>query len=162
MPPTDLAVAPTEAAIAERQTERMVLVCVDEHLFALPVERIREVVFARPYTPLPGADAAIRGLINLRGRMVTVVDLGVVTRLTPAGDEPEHSVAILQHGAGLAGLAVDDVAGMVEAEPAALSSAADALRAVRVDRAYLRGLGEDDGRIFVALDPDAILAPLLG
>lgn len=139
----------------------MVLFRVDEHFFALPIERVREIVSARPYTPLPGSDVAVRGLINLRGRMVTVLDLGTLTRSTPAAECPDHSIAILEHGARTIGLAVDDVAGIVTVDAAALNRAGDALRSLRIDRAYVRGVAEDAGRIFLAVDPDAILAPLL-
>jgi purine-binding chemotaxis protein CheW len=56
---------------------------------------------------------------------------------------------------------VQEVARIVSVDTAALQDAASALRALRVDRAYLRGVGETDGEVFVAVDPDEIIAPIL-
>ena len=56
-------------------TERVVLFLAGGHQFGIAVSRIREIIPARAYTPLPGTGAHVCGLINLRGRIVTVVDL---------------------------------------------------------------------------------------
>ena len=63
--------------------ERMALLVVGEHRFGVAIERIREIIPARPYTPLPGSGPHVCGLINLRGRIVTVVDLGARLKLPP-------------------------------------------------------------------------------
>jgi purine-binding chemotaxis protein CheW len=141
--------------------ERMALLSVGEHRFAVAIERIREIIPARAYTPLPGSGPHVCGLINLRGRIVTVVDLGARLHLPPAAANPDHSIVIVDHRGRLAGLAVDDVSRIVDVDPAALADAADALRAVRIDRAYLRGVGETDGQVFVAIDPDEVISPIL-
>jgi purine-binding chemotaxis protein CheW len=44
--------------------------------YLVPIERVRELVAAAPLTPLPGAPAWVRGIFNLRGAVVPVVDLG--------------------------------------------------------------------------------------
>src|SRR5690349_7847733 len=82
------------AGLEAATTERMVLFVVGEHRFAVPVARIREIIPARPYTPLPGSGGHVCGLINLRGRIVTVVDLGARLHLPPASHSPEHSIVI--------------------------------------------------------------------
>lgn len=159
--PTDTQAAPPGEAADEAVLERMALLVVGEHRFAVSIDRIREIIPARPYTPLPGSGPHVCGLINLRGRIVTVVDLGARLRLAPASANPDHSIVIVEHRGKLAGLAVEEVARIVSVDTAALQDAADALRALRIDRAYLRGVGETDGELFVAVDPDEILAPIL-
>jgi purine-binding chemotaxis protein CheW len=141
--------------------ERMALLVVGEHRFAVPIDRIREIIPARPYTPLPGSGPHVCGLINLRGRIVTVIDLGARLKLAPASANPEHSIVIVEHRGRLAGLAVEEVSRIVDVDTEALQDAAATLRALRIDRAYLRGVGETDGQVFVAVDPDEIIAPIL-
>lgn len=150
-----------DGAADEAATERMVLFVVGEHRFGVPIGRIREIIPARPYTPLPGAEPSVCGLINLRGRIVTVVDLGARLSLVPAASREDHSIVIVEHRGKLVGLAVEDVARIVDVESGTLSTAAETLRALRIDRAYLRGVGEADDRIFVAVEPDEILDPIL-
>lgn len=159
--PTDTQAVPAGESADEAVLERMALLVVGDHRFAVEIGRIREIIPARPYTPLPGSGAHVCGLINLRGRIVTVVDLGARLRLSPASANPDHSIVIVEHRGKLAGLAVEEVARIVDVDPAALQDAADALRALRIDRSYLRGVGETDGGLFVAVDPDEIIAPIL-
>lgn len=47
----------------------------DDYLFAVPVTQVQEVLKQQPHTPTPGAPASVAGLINLRGQVVTALDL---------------------------------------------------------------------------------------
>jgi purine-binding chemotaxis protein CheW len=141
--------------------ERMVLFVVGAHRFGVPIGRIREIIPGRAYTPLPGSEAFVCGLINLRGRIVTVVDLGARLGLAPASSHPDHGIVIVEHRGKLVGLAVQEVARIVAADPGTLQDSADTLRSLRIDRAYLKGVGQAGDEIFVAVDPDEILDPIL-
>lgn len=48
---------------------------VKDHLFGVPISAVQEVLLSQPVTPVPLAPAEIPGLINLRGQIVTVLDL---------------------------------------------------------------------------------------
>jgi purine-binding chemotaxis protein CheW len=159
--PTDTRAEPLGETPDEAVLERMALLVVGEHRFAVAIDRIREIIPARPYTPLPGSGSHVCGLINLRGRIVTVIDLGARLKLAPASANPDHSIVIVEHRGRLAGLAVEEVSRIVDVDTAALQDAASTLRALRIDRAYLRGVGETNGQVFVAVDPDEIIAPIL-
>ncbi|HEX8319826.1 chemotaxis protein CheW [Longimicrobium sp.] len=161
MLPTQALQEPAGDAGGEVVLERMALFVVGEHRFGVGIDRIREIIPARPYTPLPGSGSHVCGLINLRGRIVTVVDLGARLHLPPASANPDHSIVIVEHRGKLAGLAVEEVSRIVNVDPAALADAADSLRALRIDRSYLRGVGEVDGEVFVAVDPDEVISPIL-
>lgn len=161
MLPTQAQQEPAGDAGDEVVLERMALFVVGEHRFGVGIDRIREIIPARPYTPLPGSGSHVCGLINLRGRIVTVVDLGARLHLPPASANPDHSIVIVEHRGKLAGLAVEEVSRIVNVDPAALADAADSLRALRIDRSYLRGVGEVDGEVFVAVDPDEVISPIL-
>jgi purine-binding chemotaxis protein CheW len=78
--------------------------------YALPVERVREIVRVRPVTPMPRVPAEVLGLISLRGEIVQVLDLR--RRLGLAEAEPTRAsrVMIVHGGDGrVAGLLVDAV-----------------------------------------------------
>ena len=62
---------------AEILGRRMLLFGVGARLCACDLEVVREIVPSRPATRLPGAPEWVRGLINLRGTLVTVIDLHV-------------------------------------------------------------------------------------
>lgn len=150
-----------DALAADEALERIVLLGAGGHWFGVAIGAIREIIPPRPYTPLPGSEAFVCGLINLRGRIVTVVDLGARLGLRAASADPEHSIVVLEHGGRLVGMAVEEVSRIVRADLENLEMGADLLRSLRIDRAYLLGVGEADDRIFVAVDPDEIFRPIL-
>lgn len=120
--------------------------------YAVPVERVREIVRLRPITPIPRAPAALLGVVALRGDMIQVVDLR--RRLGLADAEPARSQrVVVLHGADgeAAGLRVDaasDVLRVPEADlepaPAGESGAVTALCAWQ-------------GRFVSILDVDRVL-----
>ncbi len=78
--------------------------------YALPVDRVRQVVRVRPITPVPRTPASVRGVISLRGTIVQVLDLRLRLRL-PALEPGRASRVVVVQGAetGLTGLLVDAV-----------------------------------------------------
>jgi purine-binding chemotaxis protein CheW len=87
---------------------RTLLFRVGESTYGCDIDAVREIIPYRRATRLPGAPAYVQGLVNLRGTIVTVLDLGV--RLE-AGREPvrEGSIILFEHGARNVGVAVDEV-----------------------------------------------------
>ena len=87
---------------------------------AVDLETVREIVRGRPLARLPGAPAWVRGIMNLRGTLITVVDLSV--RLgSPQGAPPR--VIIVVEGAGKRfGLGVESVQGVADVADEAIES----------------------------------------
>ena len=65
---------------SDDERPRVLVVEVDGRLCALPVEWVREVIRPRAITPIPGAPPVARGLVNVRGMVVTVLDLAEALR----------------------------------------------------------------------------------
>lgn len=93
---------------AELQLRRFLLFGVAGRLCACDLDTVREIVPARPATRLPGAPGWVRGLINLRGTLVTVVDLA--TRFGSAGAGAEsRSIVVTEVAGKVLGIGVDEV-----------------------------------------------------
>jgi purine-binding chemotaxis protein CheW len=71
----------------------------DEHLFGVPIAAVREVLLAQPVTPVPLAPAEVPGLLNLRGQIVTVIDLRARLRLPGRGTPGVHVIVGTADGA---------------------------------------------------------------
>ncbi len=87
---------------------------------AIDVAQLREVVRFQPATPLPGAPALIEGVIDLRGALVPVVDLGRLLggeRLRPG---PRSRIAVAEVEGLAIGLAVDAALEILAVDTAAL------------------------------------------
>ncbi len=76
---------------------------------------VREIIPSRPVTRLPGAPAWVLGLLNLRGRVLTVVDLANRLGLGPGAAQ---SVIVLESGTRSLGVRVDAVESVALAEDA--------------------------------------------
>ncbi len=72
------------------------------------IEEIREIIAVQPTTRLPGAQAWVRGLINLRGNLVTVLDASLCV-YGEAVKSPFASILLVEHGSRVAGVIVDEV-----------------------------------------------------
>jgi len=83
---------------------------VDSSPYAIPVERVREIVRLRPITPVPRVPKEVRGVISLRGEIVEVIDLRLRLDLQPV--EPVRSSRIIvvhSENGKVAGILVDSV-----------------------------------------------------
>jgi purine-binding chemotaxis protein CheW len=128
----------------------VVFVCGGRH-WGFPLDVVREILTPRPFTRLPGAGPEVCGLIGVRGRVVTVLDLGVLLADRAAASLPDHRLLLLELGARRVGAAVDEV---VTIGAAALKPGEDA-------SGVELGAGEVDAQRFTALDPIALTAALL-
>jgi purine-binding chemotaxis protein CheW len=89
-------------------------------LYALDVAQLREVVRWQPVTPLPRAPALIEGVIDLRGAIVPVIDLGRLLRATPVVAGPRARIAIVEVDGLVVGLSVDAATEVIAADAASL------------------------------------------
>jgi purine-binding chemotaxis protein CheW len=88
----------------------------DEHLFGVPIGAVQEVLLTQPITPVPLAPAEVPGLLNLRGQIVTVIDLRARLRL-PARGTPGVNV-IVGTADGAVSLLADRVGEVTAPDPA--------------------------------------------
>jgi purine-binding chemotaxis protein CheW len=112
---------------------------------------VREIIPYRAATRLPGAPAYVRGLINLRGTLVTVVDLGVRLRpdRTPAQDGSIIIVAVDNH---VAGLAVDEVMDVRLVRPESTQGEGESI---------VRNLGHLEGTVVILVDVPVLVREVL-
>lgn len=129
----------------------------DEH-YAVEIARIREVVPAEQYriTPVPRTPAYLRGVTNLRGRVIPVMDLRLWLGLTARALEPDTRIAVAETAAGMVGMVVDGVSEVVRLAAADVESPAQALVDPALDAA--RGVARVRGRVVTLLDLDRILS----
>jgi purine-binding chemotaxis protein CheW len=73
----------------------------------IELEMVREILPPPPATRLPGAPSWVRGLVNVRGTVITVVDL--VARLCGRPARPDGPLMLIEHQERVIAVAVDDV-----------------------------------------------------
>jgi purine-binding chemotaxis protein CheW len=96
--------APASAYLSIRVTGR-------DH--AIAVTHVREVMRVAAITRVPHSPPHVRGITALRGRLIPVVDLGIVVAGRPATVNPHARIVVVAFGTRLLGLLVDRVGGVV-------------------------------------------------
>jgi purine-binding chemotaxis protein CheW len=111
------------------------------------VRDVREIVGPLPTTPIPGSRHHVLGVVNLRGKVVPVIDLRVRLGLMPSETGPRSCIVVCQGQSGaLVGLLVDSVVEVVTVR------AADAEPPPLVAGAEVRGLAKVKDRVVILLD----------
>ena len=134
---------------------------VGARLYGCEVALVREIVPFRPCTRLPGAPPYVCGLLNLRGTVVTVIDLGLRLGGAPA-DRAEGSIVLVEHGSRLVGLGVDELRDVHGFEPDAVQPAGEGSGGEGAAAgAAVRGVARAGAEVVLLLDVGAIVTRAL-
>lgn len=129
-------------------------------MYGVELGTVREIIPARRPTRLPGAGPYVSGLVNVRGTIVTVLDLAA--RLAGAGERADASrgvgsIVLMEHGAKVVGVAVDEVLDVRRVAELELETEAESL----VPGGAVRAVGRLDGEVVALLDIHDIIAQVL-
>ena len=122
------------------------------HLFGVPVMRVQEVISYQAMTRVPLAHDVIEGLINLRGQIVTAIDLR--TRLEfPAREAEQRPMnVVVRTPGGVVSLLVDAIGDVVEVEDTIFEAPPETLDGVAKD--LILGVYKFEDRLLLELDID--------
>lgn len=120
--------------------------------FCVDIMDVREIRGWTPATALPQAPAFVRGVINLRGAVLPIVDLGARLGLGAADPTARHVIIVAQVGPQIVGLLVDAVSDILTVSDDMIQPTPDV--ASDMVRNFVRGLLAIDGRMvsFISLD----------
>ena len=125
-------------------------------LYGIEVERVREVLRQQDITRVPLAPATVAGLINLRGQVVTTIDLRERLQLEVGeGDNEPMLVVVLVAGESIA-LLVDRIGGVVDVDDEQFEPPPDTL--IGNVRELVRGAYKLEAQLLLGLDVDAAVA----
>jgi purine-binding chemotaxis protein CheW len=124
-------------------------------LFGIPVLQVRDVLGPQRITRVPLAPPEIAGSLNLRGRIVTAIDLRIRLGLPEAGDATSRMSVVVDHGGELYSLMVDSVG-----EVLSLSEASFERNPATLDahwREIAAGIYRLDGKLLIVVDVGRLL-----
>ena len=98
----------------ENDSRQLCTFFVAGHLFGIDVRTVQEVIRYQPMTPVPLAPSAVQGLINLRGQIVTAIDLRRSLGLPDRAEAELPMNVVARHDEGPVSLLVDEIGDVVE------------------------------------------------
>jgi purine-binding chemotaxis protein CheW len=124
-------------------------------LFGIPVLKVQDVLAACEVTRIPLAPPEIAGALNLRGRIVTALDVRLRLGLPPSKDADERMSIVVEQSGELYSLMVDEVGEVLSLDPAGFQRNPPTLDARF--REYSNGIFRLKERLLVVLDVDGLL-----
>ncbi len=142
------------AETAAQETIEVLAFALGEEQHAFELRWVHEVCPMRELTRVPCTPAYVAGIINLRGEIRTVLDLGAFFGLPPKPPGELDKIIIVQAGEVQVGVLADDILGVRTIRVAALQTSLPTLTGVRAEG--LRGITPDHLAI---LDPGVLFSP---
>lgn len=134
------------------QTLQFSTFLLDKLLFGVDLRQVQEVIRFQQMTRVPLAPDVVSGLINLRGQIVTAVDLRKRLEMSPA---PEGSLpvnVVIRNEDGAVSLLVDEIGDVLEVEQESFEEPPETLRGPV--RAMIRGVHKLNNRLMHVLDAE--------
>ena len=128
---------------------------VDKLLFGVEVERVQEVIRYQEMTRVPLAPSVVKGLINLRGQIVTAVDLRCRLGLRERAERDLPMNVVIRHEDGAVSLLVDEIGDVLEVEEEAFELPPGTLSGEVRD--LVRGVYKLKDSLLIVLDTDRVL-----
>lgn len=125
--------------------------------YAVDIGAVQEIVRMSSITRVPRAPAFVEGVVNLRGKIVPVIDLRRRFGLSSVEATKSTRIVIVQVGGKTVGLIVDSVREVLRLPSDSVSPPPDMV-ASGVDAAFFKGVGQLGDRLIILLDLQRLLS----
>lgn len=130
-----------------------------EEEYGISILKVREIIGMMPVTPVPLAPEFIKGVINLRGKVIPIVDLRKKFSM-PEAEYTERTCIIVVEIKGTSsqipmGIVVDSVSEVINIKPTDIEETPSFGGSLKAE--YILGIGKMDGGIKILLDIDKVL-----
>ncbi|MEW6115424.1 MAG: chemotaxis protein CheW [Nitrospirota bacterium] len=152
----------TEAAAVKRVEEQMeggrqyVTFCLNEELYAIEALVVQEIIELGAITKVPHLPDFFKGVINLRGTIIPVVDLKMKFAMH-SGEYKKHTcVIVTEFSGGTIGLIVDAVSDVLSLANEDISDTPSFGAHITTD--FMKGMSRMDGNLAIILDIEKVLS----
>jgi len=144
-----------EHAVAGAEMQLVVFELGDES-YAVDISRVQDINRMQEITEIPHAPESVVGVINLRGRVIPVIDLRKRFGLPDAVHTKDTRIVVVHLEGNLIGVIVDAVSQVLRIPADIVEPPSPVLAGV--DSRYLRGIAKLDDRLVILLDLDFVLS----
>ena len=139
-------------SISEKR--ELVVFQLGEEELGVEVSQVREIIRVSHITPLPRSPAFIKGVANIRGQVVTIIDLA--ERLSLPSQAKEGRIIVMEFKGNTVGVMVDAVSEVLQLPPADIQPPT-LVTGSGIELDYLKGIANMDGRLIILVDLEKVL-----
>ena len=145
---------------AAEATEHLATFLLGGEEYGVDVRLVQEIIRVVEITPVPRAPESIKGVINLRGRIIPVLDLKQKLGLGVVERDKRSRIVVVKLRDRLIGLLVDAASQVLKVPVSSVDPAPEAV--LEIDADFIRGVAKLPDRLIILMDLQRILAPELG
>ncbi|WP_027185427.1 chemotaxis protein CheW [Desulfovibrio inopinatus] len=142
------------------EVEKFLTLTLGDEFFALDIYSVREILDMTDITRIPQAPPFMRGVVNVRGAAVPVMDLKMKFGMPPIVPTLNTRIIILEINKGettsAIGAMADSVKEVLELDASSIDPAPTMGASVKTD--FIRGIGKQAGRFIIILDVDKVFS----
>lgn len=124
--------------------------------YGLAIQRVREIIGMMDITAVPQTPDCVRGVMNLRGKIIPVLDLRGVFGMTETADGSETRIIVVELSDVEVGIVVDAVHEVLDVSEEDVEDVPSFSMKVNTD--FVLGMGKRDGRVTILLDMPKVLS----
>ena len=151
-----MAEQPQESKAASDGELQLVVFSIGKEEFGVEIMKVQEIIRMTSITRIPQAPDYIRGIINLRGRIIVVINLNVVLGMASKEQDENTRIIVGSIGDTVMGFVVDSVSEVIRL-PEKNMEPAPAVIADKIGTEYVMGVGKLNNRLLILLNLDRIL-----
>jgi len=124
--------------------------------FGVDIGRVQEIVTVPEITRVPDTPDFLEGIINLRGKIVSVIDLRKRLKINGTDKKKNNRILVTEIEGRVVGLIVDEVSEVLGLDPANIEPPPEIVNAAGSD--YITGVGKLEDKIILLLDLGKVLS----
>jgi purine-binding chemotaxis protein CheW len=127
-----------------------------QHEYGMEILKVQEIKAYAPVTPVPDMPVYMKGVANLRGSIIPVIDLRIRFSVPVVEYTPFTVMIVIQVGTKVMGVVVDGVSDVLRIAEADIQPAPDV--SLRVDTGFIYGIVQAEDKLVVLLDIEKVLS----
>ena len=151
-----MADTPQDAKITSDGELQLVVFNSGSEEFGVEIMNVQEIIRMTNITKIPQAPEYIRGIINLRGRIIVVINLNVIMGMGSKEQTENTRIIVANIGETVMGFVVDSVSEVIRLQEKNVEPA-PAVIASKIGTEYVLGVGKLDNRLLILLNLNKIL-----
>ncbi len=134
---------------------QMVTFKIAEEEFGVDILKVQEIIRMMPITKVPNAPAFVEGVINLRGKVIPVIDMRKRFGMKTAIHDSQTRIKVMDLGGQIVGFVVDAVCEVLRIKESTVEPPPAVVAGIGSE--YMRGVGKLEDRLLILLDLDKLL-----
>ncbi len=135
--------------------EQLVVFDVGKEVYGVDISRVQEIIRMQAITRVPGAPPFVEGVINLRGKIIPVIELHHRFGLASSDAGTDGRIVVVETEGHVVGMVVDSVSEVMRISTECIEPPSAIVAGADTD--YMRGIAKLEGRLIILLQLDKVL-----